>query len=315
MVGYMLRTVGHPATYFMAAFKARLSAAGNRPWRVEVPPEVVCHYTDMAGLRGILTNQVIWATDHHDVEDKDELRAAEAVVDAVVLELRSSLPTQASDLLHEFHGRYSKTRIASVATIYLSCFTKERDASYHWDKFAPKGGACLVLKTVAGEEAPNFYRGVKLGRTGFPIAYDSLVWEARIREGLLGVIREYEAFARCALAWGINAEAREETILALINVAAIAGISSKVRDLEPEAEWRWAAVSHSRQEPPVERHGDKRYLPLRFRPGDKKFELDELIVRGPDAAGALREAREILDQAGYSVGAPHIRFSNHPFPR
>lgn len=274
----------------------------------------------MEGLRGILTGQVFRATDHHDVDDKGELKAAENRVDAVLRELRRKVPTPSARLLNAFFESYSSRRVADHVTVYLSCFTSMVDGPYHWESFAKNGGACLVLKAIPDETPPAMFRGFHLGRRALPVVYDATVWEERIRAGFLGVLREHEAFAETARIWKLEDEARQKTIVELAIVAANAGISAKDPKYREEAEWRWIAVSEpgprrlpTEKSKPTADSKAKRYLPLRFRPGTKRFEIDEVIVRGPDSTGAISEAHEILRDAGYPPTAPNVRASEHPF--
>lgn len=292
------------------------------PFRVqegEAPPKL-CHYTSMEGLRGILTGQVFRATDHHDVDDEGELRAAEDRVDAVLKELRLKVPASSAGLFDGFSSLYSTRRVADHVTVYLSCFTSMVDKLYHWKSFAKNGGACLVLKTIPGEIPPKMFRGFLLGRWHLPVVYDPAVSEERIRAGFLGVLREHEAFSETARIWNLEDDARQKTIVALAIVAAKAGISAKNPQYREEAEWRWIAVSEMPSgRLPTEKTkttGDgkgKRYLPLRFRQGTKPFEIDEVIVRGPDSAVAINEAQEILRGAGYPPNDHIVRVSEHPF--
>jgi hypothetical protein len=307
----------------LAGFAARLTAAQGAPFSIQEGefPTKLCHYTSMKGLKGILTGQVFRATDHHDVDDKGELRAAEDRVDAILKELRPKVPAPSAGLFDEFFNFYSTRRVADHVAAYLSCFTSMVDQLYHWASFAKNGGACLVLKFIPGENLPVMFRGFRLGRSAFPVVYDAKVWEERIRAGFLGVLREHEAFAETARIWKLEDVAREKTILELAVVAANAGISAKDPRYREEAEWRWIAVPETapgrlptEKSEPNEKGQQKRYLPLRFRPGTKRLEIDEVIVRGPDPTGAINEAHRILLEAGYPpTDLPNVRASEHPF--
>ena len=70
--------------------------------RASGAPALLCHCTTLAGLRGILTKQVFRATDHHDVDDKGELKAAEERVDATLVEVASNASPLGADVFASF---------------------------------------------------------------------------------------------------------------------------------------------------------------------------------------------------------------------
>jgi len=106
MVEWMLAVVPPPRIAFHAAFEKRLDRLAADPFLPLSPPTVLCHYTSMNGLRGILRQQAFRATDHHDVDDKGELGAAEERIGAVLADLASNL--------HRMVGMSSRSSTSST---------------------------------------------------------------------------------------------------------------------------------------------------------------------------------------------------------
>jgi len=229
----MLAVVPPPRISLREAFDKRLGRLSSGPFQ-SVSPALLCHYTSMEGLSGILRQQRFRATDHHDVADKGELGAAEGRIDAVLTDLASSASKDGRDVLAEFHKFYSNRRLRDYVTIYLSCFTSRRDELFHWQEFCPSGGACLVLRALPDEKPPDTYRGQKLGRSAHEVVYVESVWSERLLHGFAGVLAEYERCRTEADLWGFSFEARRAAIVHMALVASYAGVSSKRAKYSPE---------------------------------------------------------------------------------
>lgn len=311
----MLAFVPPPRLSLRDALERRMESASSRPFQSASSPSVLCHYTSMEGLRGILLQQAFRATDHHDVDDKGELSAAEDRIDAVLADLAAGASPVGRDVLMHFHEFYSVRRIRDYVTIYLSCFTSHRDELYHWQEFARTGGACLVLKAFPNETAPQMYRGAKLARSAHEVVYTESVWEDRLRAGFSAVLSEYELTRSDAALWGFADDARRFAVVQMALVAAYAGLSSKRSKYSREVEWRWIAVPDPDDihRLVVEERNGKKFLTLRFREAPKMFDLEEVIVWGPDTDALTAEAGAILLAAGYPAGNPPVRVSTHPF--
>lgn len=239
----MLALIPPPPIAMRNAFEQGIRRASSGPFLPTAPLAVLCHYTSMKGLRGILGQQAFRHTDHHDLDDKGELGAAEERVRAVLANLAQSA-TADRDILATFYKYYAERPVRSHLTAYLSCFTSDRDKLRHWTAFAKAGGACLVLKAL-DELPPATYEGQNLGRGMFEVVYEEAVWEHRLRTGFTAVLSEYERWHSDADLWGFAEEARTQLIVDLALVAAHAGLSSKTPQYREEVEWRWVAIPYA----------------------------------------------------------------------
>jgi hypothetical protein len=311
MVKYMLDSIRLPTVEnYLRDFEVRLDGTMKDPFRDQNPPPVLYHYTSWDGLRGILTSQTIRATDHHDLDDAQELRAAENLVDGVVAELSSQVSEQSAQILRAFHAHYAGRRVADWITLYLTCFTSVRDNAYHWKMYAKNDGACLACRNLSDEVPPDEYLGVKIFRGSGRVVYDPQIAEARIRESFLNVLSEYERFA--GVLSPAAEGARTKTIVQLAIIAATVGITSKTIDYLNDAEWRATAAFTERAVDPEVNVRGQRFLPLPCRSGGRRIVLEEVIVCGPDSTKAQTQAQEILREAGYQgTDLPPIRLSEH----
>jgi hypothetical protein len=123
---------------------------------VEPLPDVVYHYTDTAGLLGIVRSGVLWATDYRFLNDSSELSYIFRLAAEVVRE--------------EFAGRYSGlagTFLDYAATAsppygdvpyYLCCFSELDNSLSQWRAYGGRQGFSLAFPgdiTLHAGYAPN----------------------------------------------------------------------------------------------------------------------------------------------------------------
>src|SRR5205807_3935970 len=119
------------------------------------PAEVIYHYTDWDGARGVLCSQHFWETAHDCTNDEAELVSAHSVIIEVADTLRKTTTGAAARALDLFINSYPRLQVNKLKTIYLACFTLARDDQEQWRRYADNGrGLCLGLR-ILNEPVPT----------------------------------------------------------------------------------------------------------------------------------------------------------------
>lgn len=110
----------------------------SRPTQV---PEIVYHYTDAAGLAGMLLNHSIWATDHRFLNDRSEIGHTHGLVrDLLEAKLGHSDP-----LLRRFYKHIVDLRKSPViCDRFIFSLSEERDDLSQWRGYAREGQGFTV---------------------------------------------------------------------------------------------------------------------------------------------------------------------------
>lgn len=127
-------------------------------------PEVLWHYTNPAGLMGIIEQRALWATDAEYLNDAQELRfGREQIIEALRVERdrrESTAQSQASwdpDMAAAITlaGALAiledgdDTATGWVSEVYLSCFCAQRDLLSQWRGYAQGQGYALAFDGAA----------------------------------------------------------------------------------------------------------------------------------------------------------------------
>ncbi len=119
-------------------------------------PEVLYHYTDGAGLLGILTSRNIWATDVEFMSDAHELAF-------VRTELRNWLYTTANRILQDLQGgggpEVFRARLLTLCAdnldptspyrVFATCFSEARDLLSQWRGYGSDVGYAIGIESPA----------------------------------------------------------------------------------------------------------------------------------------------------------------------
>jgi len=103
------------------------------------PADVLYHYTDWNGARGILLGQHFWETAHDCTNDEAELVSAHSVILEVAGTLRKEAHGVVAATLDLFLRSYPRLQVNKLKTIYLACFTLAKDDREQWGKYADNG--------------------------------------------------------------------------------------------------------------------------------------------------------------------------------
>lgn len=124
--------------------KAKLAAASTpiaqslAALRVPVP-ERLFHYTNSAGMRGILESNRLWATNYRFLNDKSEISYGVTVLERVVQE---RLKATDDPIINEVLSRILRTANAfeGMLDCYVACFCERNDLLNQWRVYAATGG-------------------------------------------------------------------------------------------------------------------------------------------------------------------------------
>lgn len=104
--------------------------------RISKIPETVYHYTDAAGLYGMLVNKKLWLTDYRFLNDTTEF----SHIYSFLNELRTSILSQdhLSDAMRRLLAAISYEKVDGLESFVFSC-SQERDDLSQWRGYANEG--------------------------------------------------------------------------------------------------------------------------------------------------------------------------------
>jgi len=110
------------------------------------PPDLLYHYTSVDGVRGIITNRVLWATSIHHLNDTQELLHALNLASQAVQAYRpESLTTLQVDLGMRMLEHIEKLKSLKL---FIASFSEEGDLLSQWRAYCPReGGYSLGFST------------------------------------------------------------------------------------------------------------------------------------------------------------------------
>jgi hypothetical protein len=296
-------TPGDPSADPASSLDERFDKLGRR-WIDDVfvakpstVPDVLYHYTDAAGLVGMLQNHTIWATDYRFMNDKSEVEYTWAAVRDIVNSKLGSCNKSCANMYREVLKNES-----SNPNLFIFSLSREKDDLSQWRGYARDGqgftvGFCgTTLNDTAGPD-----RDYSL----LQVEYDTDKQGSALRKILTAFETELSTIAG-------NAEVDDPTCevaasyldWVIYNRAA----ANKHQSFLSEREWRLAAfVREESFNATVEiRAGGLslvRYVELEPRfPGTKILPIKSIGI-GPGFVGdEQRDAVETLcSKAGYNV--------------
>jgi hypothetical protein len=264
------------------------------------PPELLFHYTDAAGLLGIIQDSEIWATHVGFLNDTTELEAGERVVDEVADELQGE---GHSDPLGRFFARFASHHIdlslSKVAPVYVTSFSENGDLLSQWRAYGGGGsGFAIGLQQahVMGTSNSNEQVAVTLLRC----QYDRAAFRETVKQTLRTLAEECVRFGTSD-STPPNEIDRQVVQSMLIAVAKLVP-QFKHSGFEEEAEWRMVVwpPPKARLEPVAFRNQRGRLVPyIRVKLGSGF--VGKVIV-GPSQIDQekIKATKMLLQKHGYT---------------
>ncbi len=146
------------------------------------PPEIIYHYTNDIGMRGILETGKIWLTDVFSLNDPSELRhGCDLAVGALTHGFNEDRPEIEQFCCHL--AEMLRLGIEEIAHFFTCSFSETGDDLGQWRAYADDGhgfalgfdAATLEKAFVGSISGPNFMT--------FPISYREVLLRADLRKG------------------------------------------------------------------------------------------------------------------------------------
>jgi hypothetical protein len=267
----------------------------HEPRRDEVPGGPLFHYTDGAGLLGIIRERQIWATHYAHVNDTQELVAGERIVDDVAARLlRETLADSPAEWLLGNFVRLHQAKAQSlspIADVYLASFSTQGNDLSEWRGYAADGAGYSIglgaFHLPKGDESEADF-SLMLAKC----EYDKERFEEIVAEALTEVVTRFEKYVRVYSVGPemFNALMTHAASLALRRVALLVP-AFKDAAFAHEEEWRFVAMPRRGREAKVVRfrpgrNGIVPYIPIALSDSDKPLPIAKIYVgprQQPDA--------------------------------
>lgn len=149
-------------------------------------PDVVYHYTDSAGLLGILSSGSVWATDYRFLNDSSELAYTFSLAAGIAADQVAQADGLGASFL-EYVATNARPEVYDETPYYLACFSAVQNSLSQWRAYGGRQGFSL---TFPGDISTS--RGYSAGRRQNPgltllrVIYDEAIHrsyvEALLRE-------------------------------------------------------------------------------------------------------------------------------------
>jgi hypothetical protein len=198
------------------------------------PPYAIYHYTDAAGLKGVLESGRLWASD---MLYLDASREVTYTYGLMCEQLRKNWNTS-DTTLNEFCVRAEVELDPRrwARSLFMACFCEDGDALAQWRAHTGDGAYALGLRTAALENVGVRFQRAALRRVVYSAARQNALLQ-RLLDWTLSLVRSRS---------GESAEQRAATSEAVIEFLAdhlIEFVASfKQPTFEQEAEWRLVVV-------------------------------------------------------------------------
>jgi DUF2971 family protein len=283
----------------------------------ERPDKPLFHYTDAAGLKGVLETKQLWATHFEHLNDQSELRIGEDLVTKEAEGLARELPERSARrfIVEQFAAMHPEQRLSRVGSIYLASLSEHGDQLSQWRAYGADGsGYAIGFRSLPIPEPDTTEAAA--GLILLKCEYDASVFRRRIYQILLEISAGFEKFVHSER--GLTNTQAVGSIALSICLRRVAVEVPRLKDkaFEEEGEWRLVGfTSTDRDKEVVKFRTSARalvpYMPIPVSDGEC-MDLDAVVV-GPrqDADRARRTAAILLRHHGYSEEI--LRSSRAPY--
>jgi hypothetical protein len=268
--------------------------------RSRSPYQILYHYTNLAGLEGILSSRSFWSTAHDCTNDEAEMLSANEIITDVAKTCGQRAKGAAATVFEMFVMNYADTIITKRRKLYLACFSSQRDNAHLWKMYGREGaGICLGIN-ILNEKSPVSAQSVSLITR---VIYS----EEEVRANLT---KAFESVSRALSGVRPTHDNLQSGLDALYRIAAMNAICAKRKAWEQESEIRLVTFGRKQDSiTPKQRPtpGGKivRYIPVVVRVEGKLISLSEIIVGAKqDIKQAHADVIALLSNCGYQPGCP-----------
>jgi hypothetical protein len=291
------------------ALLERMEAELLRPRGHDIATVPLFHYTDAAGLSGIMAKKQVWASHVRHLNDRDELFIGERIVEAEAKRLLadvSAYPWQ-EWFLKNFIQIHESARLSQIAEIFVASFSENGDSLPQWRGYGSNGSGYSIgfhgFRLPTGD-APDAQAALTLAK----VVYDKDDFRALARHQLLDVAKGFQRFLNEFATQGSHAEAFAKRALR-IALQRIGAIVPKLKNsaFREEREWRLIAVPMPRREREIVcfrsgRSGLLPYMEIDLAEDSAQMQIARVVV-GPtqDEERGMHGVRMILKHHGYDA--------------
>lgn len=257
------------------------------------PTTTLFHYTDMAGLLGILKERRIWATHFQFLNDREELEAGRAAIEVTAAQLlkKAQQDTWQQRFLRNFLDAAKKGAVSywTEVDLFIASFTEKGDSLTQWQGYGGSG------------------QSVAIGFSPKQFEHDDTLVKCVYKKGLFQnlVARELQRIVRGGKRVLEHNRVQEVDLVAAAFNAACLSVSVlelgyKNHHFKHESEWRCMSFEVDKAEYRVSQLGELiPYIPLPLAADDEPLQIDTVHV-GPRCDGrALRAVKMLLRNCGY----------------
>jgi Protein of unknown function (DUF2971) len=283
---------------------------------VQSTADLLYHYTNTAGLIGILTSGSLWATDVSFLNDAQEMRyGREKLVDALAAEGQRLIDSDAP----AYGANYNRGTVMHSAadsirtdtppdghppvTVYIACFCEDGDLLSQWRGYAEGSGFAIGFRRdhLARLEYPTEQLGV--GRNGTPLRLVKVAYGAAAIDGLIRrVLDEIVPQPRGHPGSHGWARAQEYVWPSLATI--------KHEAFREEQEWRLTLSAITDDSPRQFRSGPLGVTPYRTIEFNLAAVGEVVVGPGPEPDLRARGVKQLLNDVGATAS---VRHSTAPF--
>jgi hypothetical protein len=261
-------------------------------------PPTLCHFTNFAGLVGILRSRELWAVDfEHQRKDPDEFRHAAPALTSLLREMsaRSAFSGEVRSWLKEAAEKYADASVAKRGQhqIFLTCFCADVGNPALWrGDFAGNCTGFALEFTVLSED---HFEIPDVASSRAPVEYDAGALRRRAEEVFGKLIERFEVLR--ALNPTSEGHIRRSTVAAAHFMAATMACTFKPDKFKNEREWRQLVYRRVTSPYVVYENPRRVCMPLRANRTDHPVVKIHVGSRAP--ADAEERIRALLAEEDY----------------
>lgn len=194
------------------------------------PPQVLIHYTDVAGAIGIIKNEKIWSSSFECMNDNGELRHGISLWEVAVCDFLNKAVKPGNEkekLLKNWIGFVKGEMELPAMRPYVSSFICGKESAYHWSSYGNKGRGISVDF--------NFN---DINQMGTSIIADVVYDDAEKQAIINDAIQEVEGFIQKWNGLRNDSDTLRDALEALVIAIIINSARFKRDSWQHENEWR-----------------------------------------------------------------------------
>ena len=301
-----LEKFGREAEQIVASFVKTLES--------QKPPPIIYHYTDDAGLRGILETGQLWLTNIFNLNDPSELSHGLSHAVGILNRKAANGPPESKLFAEDLAAFIQQGGIQNSGHYFMCSFSSCRNDLGQWRAYADDGrGYALGFDSKALEDAFDKQGSAPILRA-FPITYkdvELIEIHRKIVEAMFGLISL--PHGRNLTSAGIKAWVAQLSTLLMVH-ALDAAVYFKHEAYSNEKEYRFLEV-HPVDQPPKVKYRGRPYSLIKYREFDWKSALGgalKQIVVGP--AADHTKAQQFADDCLHLCQSESVEITHSDIP-